>query len=56
MDCLIQIFKGYKFLQSLNKDFIHRDLTLDNLLIKKVDGKIIVKIADFGICKHDTTI
>ena len=56
MDCLYQICKGYKFLQSINKDFIHRDLTVDNLLIKTVNGRIIVKIADFGISKLDETI
>ena len=53
---LYQIFKGYRFLQSINQDFIHRDLALDNLLFKVVDGRIIVKIADFGISKTDDMI
>ncbi|KAM3139657.1 hypothetical protein pb186bvf_008302 [Paramecium bursaria] len=56
IDILYQIFKGYKFLQSITKDFIHRDLALDNLLYKIEDGRIIVKIADFGISKTDEMI
>ena len=44
-----QACKGVKFLHS-NK-IIHRDLKPGNILLKRLNDKLIVKIADFGISK-----
>ncbi len=43
------IMHGLKYLHS--KNIIHRDLKPENILIKKENGKLIPKIADFGISK-----
>ncbi|KAM3139659.1 hypothetical protein pb186bvf_008304 [Paramecium bursaria] len=40
-----QIIQGYKYIKSLSLDFIHKDLCLENILYKKVNGKYIAKIA-----------
>jgi serine/threonine protein kinase len=44
------VLDGLQFLHS-EKNLIHRDLSLDNILIFKEDGKIVPKLADFGISK-----
>ncbi len=32
-----------------SKNIIHRDLALRNLLLQEVDGRLIPKVADFGL-------
>ena len=31
---------------------MHRDVALRNLLVSQVDGKYVVKVADFGLARH----
>jgi serine/threonine protein kinase len=45
-DICVQLCAGVKHIHA--KGVIHRDLKIDNILIKKVDDKVIIKIADFG--------
>ncbi len=46
----LQFLRGLKYLHS--KDLLHRDLSLNNVLIKQYDDQfIVVKIADFGLIK-----
>jgi serine/threonine protein kinase len=40
---------GMHYLEQNN--VIHRDLSLRNLLVSKVDGKYIVKVTDFGMSR-----
>ncbi len=35
-----------------NRNVVHRDLKLENLLLAKQDDISLVKIADFGLAKH----
>ena len=44
------IVKAYMGLYVNN--IAHRDLKPENLLLKRINGKIILKIADFGISGH----
>ncbi|KAM3139661.1 hypothetical protein pb186bvf_008306 [Paramecium bursaria] len=46
-----QIIQGYKYIKILFKDFIHRDLCLDNIFYQKINGEYIAKIADYGVIK-----
>jgi serine/threonine protein kinase len=48
------VLDGLEFLHR-EKNLIHRDLSLDNILIFKEDGKIVPKLADFGISKALTS-
>ncbi len=46
----LQFLRGLKYLHS--KDLLHRDLSLNNILIKQYDDQfIVVKISDFGLVK-----
>ncbi|CAD8073870.1 unnamed protein product [Paramecium primaurelia] len=44
-----QIIRGYSHLNALN--IIHRDIKPENILITKTEGKIDLKITDFGVGK-----
>ncbi|MBX0795028.1 protein kinase [Campylobacter jejuni] len=46
----IQIIKGIKALW--NKDILHRDISLKNILIKQYDDIAVIKISDFGLIKE----
>ncbi|WP_299326469.1 protein kinase [uncultured Helicobacter sp.] len=45
-----QILKAIQFLW--NKDILHRDISLTNILIRKYDGILVVKVSDFGLIKE----
>eukprot|EP00210_Caulerpa_lentillifera_P003494 g3334.t1 len=50
LEWLIQIAKGLGYLHDLKPRVIHRDLTLENIMLTlDVDGKIIAKLVDFGL-------
>ncbi len=47
---IMQILKGFQYIHS--KKILHRDISLTNILVKKYDDNIIIKIADFGLVKE----
>lgn len=44
-----QLIKGYQYLHS--KSIFHRDVSFKNVLMKRYDDTIVVKISDFGLVK-----
>lgn len=45
-----QMAKGLRYLHSSKPRVIHRDMKMENVLMKKQeDGKIVVKLSDFGL-------
>ena len=50
LEIIIQIVKGIKYMHE--KNIVHRDLNPNNIFIKKEEGKINVKIGDFGLSKN----
>ncbi|HEC2785011.1 TPA: protein kinase family protein, partial [Campylobacter jejuni] len=46
----IQIIKGIKTLW--NKNILHRDISLKNILIEQYDDIVVIKISDFGLVKE----
>ncbi|WP_196777538.1 protein kinase domain-containing protein [Malaciobacter marinus] len=44
-----QTFKAFEYLQS--KDMLHRDISVNNILLKQYDDLLVVKISDFGLVK-----
>lgn len=44
-----QFLNGINFLHKNN--ILHRDLSFNNVLVKKKDGTVTIKIADFGLAK-----
>lgn len=47
----LQIAKGLRYLHKAKPKLIHRDLKMENVLLKKDDtGEMNVKLADFGLC------
>lgn len=48
-DVLAQLCEGIHGLHS--RRIVHRDIKPDNAFIKMVDGKIIIKIGDFGTAR-----
>jgi len=45
----LQIIKAFEFLDGMN--ILHRDISPENILIKKYQKEVVVKIADFGLVK-----
>lgn len=45
----LQIVKAFTYIHS--KNILHRDISPKNILIKKYDDVVVVKIADFGLVK-----
>lgn len=45
-----QIFKAFSYIYS--KGYLHRDISLTNVLLKIYDETIIVKVSDFGLVKE----
>lgn len=48
---IYQIFKAFSYIHS--KGYLHRDISLTNILLIKYDDVIVVKIADFGLVKDE---
>lgn len=48
---IYQLFKAFSYIHS--KGYLHRDISLTNILLIKYDDVIVVKIADFGLVKDD---
>lgn len=44
-----QIFKGFEHLHS--KGMLHRDISINNILLKQYDDLLVIKISDFGLVK-----
>lgn len=44
-----QILKGFEYIHSRN--YLHRDISASNILIKEYDDVIVVKISDLGLVK-----
>lgn len=50
MEWFLQLAKGLRHLHTSKPRVIHRDLKMENILMKKrEDGKIITKLSDFGL-------
>lgn len=48
---IYQLFKAFSYIHS--KGYLHRDISLTNILLIKYDDVIVVKIADFGLVKDE---
>lgn len=48
-DIVLQMIEGLKYIWS--KGYLHRDLSIVNIYIKKYDDCIVLKFADFGLVK-----
>lgn len=44
-----QTFKAFEYLQS--KGMLHRDISVNNILLKQYDNLLVIKISDFGLVK-----
>jgi hypothetical protein len=49
---MLQVLDGLAYLHS--KDLVHRDLKPQNILLKKINGILTAKIADYGLAKNFT--
>lgn len=47
---ILQLLKACKYLHE--KEYLHRDLSPTNVLIKKYDDVLVVKISDFGLANY----
>lgn len=47
---IIQILHGFKYVHS--RELLHRDISYTNILVKKYDDVVRIKISDFGLVKE----
>lgn len=45
-----QLFKAFSYIHQ--KGYLHRDISLTNVLLKKYDDLMIIKVSDFGLVKE----
>ena len=45
-----QLFKAFSYIH--RKGYLHRDISLTNVLLKKYDDTMIIKVSDFGLVKE----
>lgn len=50
MEITSQLVTTFEFLMS-EKHLYHRDIKPDNILFERVGGRVMMKIADFGVSK-----
>ncbi|MBQ8901752.1 MAG: protein kinase family protein [Bacilli bacterium] len=50
---IYQIFKAFNYIHS--RGYLHRDISLTNVLLIHYDDVIVVKISDFGLVKEDNS-
>lgn len=46
---LADVVKGLEYLHG--RDYLHRDIKLQNVLVKQENGKYVFKLGDFGFSK-----
>ena len=51
LDIMKQVTKGIQHLHHLKPPIAHRDIKPGNVLMRRVDGKLIAKLSDLGIAK-----
>ncbi|GMH45326.1 hypothetical protein BSKO_13283 [Bryopsis sp. KO-2023] len=50
IDWLVEVAKGLRYLHTSKPKVIHRDIKLENILLKETDaGEVVAKLADFGL-------
>ena len=47
---IFQLIESLKYLH--RKRIVHRDIKADNILLEKKDGKLVVKLTDFGLARR----
>lgn len=47
---VMQVLRGFRYIHS--KEILHRDISLTNILVKKYDDIVRIKISDFGLVKE----
>ncbi|GAM21337.1 hypothetical protein SAMD00019534_045120 [Acytostelium subglobosum LB1] len=50
----VQILAALHFLHDRTKPIIHRDIKMENILVKLIGDKIVFKLSDFGFAKSST--
>ncbi|PGK52208.1 serine/threonine protein kinase [Priestia megaterium] len=48
---VLQILDAFTYIHS--KDIMHRDISTSNILVKKYEDKILLKVSDFGLVKQE---
>ena len=50
-DLMIQISKAIQHVHNLDTPVVHRDIKPENILLIKLDGKLVIKLCDFGVSR-----